>query len=125
MKREMLHQQLAFLNGFGFPYIPFDEQLRRCQRYYHSTYDYGVARGTTTFAGMVEFFAAAATVARGFAPFPVTMRAVPTVTPYSPQTGASGSGTDFTAGTDVALSAIIASAEAISQWTTAVCRRRL
>jgi hypothetical protein len=75
---------------------PFCLELILCQRYYWTTYSYGVAPGTAATdatalwcwtgptADPVSYASAQWT-------FPVTMRASPTVTLYNPHTGAVGS----------------------------------
>lgn len=82
---------------------PIDVELARCQRYFQSSYDFGVAPGTITSAGapshVVEntFFYAAIPIT-----IPVKMRIGPTITLYSPGTGASGKIYNNNTATDIA-----------------------
>jgi hypothetical protein len=74
----------------------FDDELRLCQRYWTSSYDYGTAPGTAS-ADPSSVWGYAGPIADAnsyfgvMAPFPVAMRAPPTVTVYNPHTGAAGS----------------------------------
>ena len=77
-----------------FEHRSFGDELARCQRYYQKSYDYGTAVGTantpagalmTSLSGSGQTYASA-----GNAKFPVQMRATPTMTVYSTQTGTSG-----------------------------------
>ena len=74
-----------------FEFIPFDVNLRRCQRYYHKTYDDTTAPATATTVGSVQ---TGTTATSTFVPmqyfYPVRMRSAPTFTAYSPATGTSG-----------------------------------
>ncbi|UQD96091.1 hypothetical protein [Bradyrhizobium japonicum] len=87
----------------------FDDELRACMRYYEKTYDLGTALGTATFAGAdfhsltttsVGLFGAGGQAGKGFQ-YRATKRTTPTVTVYSPQTGAAGKILDGANGTDV------------------------
>jgi hypothetical protein len=64
-----------------------------CQRYYGKSYDINVVPGTVSSAGVTwAYFTQSATVGDFgvTAHFKATMRAVPTVVFYSPDTGSSG-----------------------------------
>ena len=77
-----------------FEFLPFDYQLRSCQRYYYQTYDYGTAAGTATLTGVPQRFTDATSNYASLQIFhPVPMRSAPTVVIYNPTTGATGSGT--------------------------------
>ena len=66
----------------------FAEELRLCQRYWQSSYDYGVFPGTVIGAGgIMGTGAGPISLGGGNAFFPVVMRGVPTVTIYSPGSG--------------------------------------
>ena len=74
-----------------FEHRSFGDELARCQRYFCKSYNQGTDPGSTTFTGSQTPSANTASNSRhsgGF--FPVTMRDTPTVTLYSPGTGASG-----------------------------------
>lgn len=76
-----------------------------CQRFFRTNYDNGVAPGTVTTAGQYNFLIPESGNLSFFGmQFPITMRADPTVTLYSPSTGASGKIFQITA-SDVAASA--------------------
>jgi len=70
------------------------EELALCQRYFCKSYDLDVDPGTITDDGMTSNLASSTTAWHGIR-FPVIMRAEPTITSYSNETGASGK---FTAG---------------------------
>jgi len=74
-----------------FEFLPYDVNLRRCQRYYHKTYDDTTAPATATTVGSVQ---TGTTATSTFVPmqyfYPVRMRSAPTFTAYSPATGTSG-----------------------------------
>ena len=89
-------------NATSFEYRPYGTELALCQRYFYSSYSNGVAVGTalayyTPLWHTVEATMSYCTVSVSF---PVSMRANPTGTIYSPATGASGkafSGSDINA----------------------------
>ena len=85
------------------------ESLADCQRYFSTSYS-GVAVGSVSGVGSVNAYqsglASATNVSYLPMEFPVTMRAVPTVTCYSPTTGASGKGRDAQNNTDVTPSVL-------------------
>ncbi len=80
--------------AYALPYKrrPPCEELPRCQRWRCQSYNQGVAAGTVTDTGAISGIAAGNAV--GSMPmdirFPSLMRTAPTVTLYSPGTGASG-----------------------------------
>jgi hypothetical protein len=77
-------------------------ELARCQRYYEKTYDPGTALGTATTTGAPQLIAQTGQGGQTPMPFKVTKRVVPTVTIYSPATGASGVLRNYTSGADIA-----------------------
>ncbi len=85
---------------------PFGEELALCQRYYQKSYDMDTPPGSTGAsgeAGMVSVnLAVAAATGNPYYTYPmgVEMRAQPTVTIYSPATGASGKLRNVNAGAD-------------------------
>lgn len=65
--------------------------LQRCQKHYEQSYDYGTAPGTVTNNGAVsQRLSGVPTRIFLNAPFKQTKRVIPTMTGYSPNTGASG-----------------------------------
>lgn len=79
-------------------------ELARCQRYYQTSYD-GVAAGSASAASnrRVALSTSATTPGVQFhVTLPVSMRATPTVTLYNPNTGASGTMRNESAGSDLA-----------------------
>jgi hypothetical protein len=75
------------------------QELIRCQRHYEKSYDIGTAVGTVVNNGMIYLTVNAAGLAAqvaGRASFAVIKRAVPTITGYSPSTGAAGKARDYT-----------------------------
>jgi len=88
----------------SFDYRPYGTELALCQRYFQKSYDQADALGTVTSTGEVRW--QAASTGGESAPtimLPVVMRAAPTLTLYSPVTGASGNVRNFTTGADVAM----------------------
>lgn len=84
---------------------PYALELSICQRYYQTSYD-GVAPGTASAAANRRVVLSTSSTTPGFqflVGFPVTMRAVPTLTLYNPTTGAVGSARNETAGTDIVV----------------------
>jgi len=73
-----------------FEHRSFGEELSLCQRYYTTSYSYGTAAGTATYDGSVKGESYRADRIDICPQFKVVMRAVPTVTIYSPSTGSSG-----------------------------------
>jgi hypothetical protein len=83
----------------------FNDELAMCQRYFNKTYRQVDAPGTVTTTGQLAGAAAGAGTGN-FAMsyrFPVSMRSNPTMTFYSPATGASGNWRRNTGAADVAV----------------------
>jgi hypothetical protein len=84
---------------------PFGQELEICKRYYHKSYNYATIYGTVTTVGVMPLYltgvANATNSAGSFVRFGQHMRAPPTVTAYSPQTGVSGKLWDSGSGADV------------------------
>jgi hypothetical protein len=77
-----------------FEFLPFDYQLRSCQKYYYQTYDYGTAFGTATYTGVPQRFTDNTSNYTSLQMFhPVPMRSAPSIVVYNPNTGGTGSGT--------------------------------
>jgi hypothetical protein len=82
------------------------QEILDCQRYYAKTYEIDVAPGTasTLLGQRYEYYDGVAS-AQHFAvhmwPYPVAMRAIATITGYSPVTGASGKARDIVNNSDV------------------------
>ncbi len=82
-----------------FEFLPFDENLLRCQRYYQKSYDLGTAPGTATDVG-AQWTGGSSDSGNNvsFLPsFKTTMRSSPTVTGYA-RDGTSGQGSYFRSG---------------------------
>ena len=84
------------------------DELKLCQRYFNKSYSQGTNPGTATTLGNLIFISAAAYP--GGTPIisqtlPATMRTTPTVTIYSPGTGAPNNLYDIFAAADIAASA--------------------
>ena len=94
--------QLEVGGATDFEYRTFVDELKRCQRYFCRTYQYGTGTGTATSNGCIStsLSAAQAYASAGNWDLPTTMRTAPTVTVYSTATGTSGKlaadGTDGT-----------------------------
>lgn len=84
---------------------PVTAELALCQRYFETSYDLGVAPGTVTTAGeantVLVMSAATVSVSGSNVPFKVAKRADPTITMYSPHSGASGKVYDAVNNADV------------------------
>jgi hypothetical protein len=66
----------------SFDYRPYGTELALCQRYYNKSYSIDVTAGTNTGAGAWRSVSGGGAGWVNF-DFPVEMRAVPTITPYS------------------------------------------
>ena len=77
----------------SFDYRPYGTELALCQRYFETSYDIGTAVGTVTNTGCIAAVAYNTSANRPFlyTNFKVNKRSSPTITPYNPFTGASGS----------------------------------
>jgi hypothetical protein len=114
-----------------FPYLPFADELRLCQRRYCKSFAYGTApaqnAGTAGAPQFVQAVGAAAATHVGFIPFPVRMRIAPAITVYNPSaanaqarnisSGAdcSATGTDSASETGFAVNATSAAGSAAGQ----------
>jgi hypothetical protein len=79
----------------------YNQELANCQRYYEKTYDVGVAPGTVTSSGCLQYTCATSGNFYLSIPFVVFKRIQgSTVTWYNPSTGASGSSRDITSNVD-------------------------
>ena len=77
-----------------FEFLPTDVNLKRCQRYFYTTYDVGTAPGTQSNDDVPQVFAPATNSYFGFIIYySSSMRDAPTIVIYNPNTGATGSGT--------------------------------
>ena len=77
-----------------FEFLPNDVNLKRCQRYFYTTYDVGTAPGTQSNDDVPQVFAPATNSYFGFIIYySSSMRDAPTIVIYNPNTGATGSGT--------------------------------
>lgn len=87
-----------------FEFRPAAFELQLCQRYYCKSYNVNVNPGTATHTGEVRYPANKSAQGEQNVTvfYPVSMRAVPTVTLYSPSTGASANIADLSAAADVA-----------------------
>ena len=74
--------------------LPLSLDLDRCRRYWEQTYNHGVARGTVTQAGFLQWGELAGAGLGTTWRFPV-MRVAPTVVFYSPLDGSSGNAQGF------------------------------
>lgn len=74
-----------------FEYRSFGEELTLCQRYFHTSYPYGVKPGSPSINNSAPNSMPSSSVRIWLSAnvdFPVTMRAQPAITIYSPNTGA-------------------------------------
>lgn len=91
----------------SFDYRPYGTELMLCQRYYEQSYDIGTVAGTaSTNASANYVYVSGPTGFTGGAfgiSFKVTKRAIPTLTAYSPTTGASGKMYSFANASDYSV----------------------
>lgn len=87
-----------------YPFENYDENLKRCERYFQSSFSQGTAAGTATAVGFVGMSAAGTGTGRALSGYNLrtVMRAAPTVTVYSTTNGTSGKMRRGDAGADVA-----------------------
>ena len=76
-------------NASDFEHRSFGEELSLCQRYFCKSFDIGVTPGTAAAGGAIRGVRGDGSFITNLF-FPQEMRAAPTVTMYSPTTGASG-----------------------------------
>ena len=78
----------------SFDYRPYGTELALCQRYFERSYDIGTATATVTTAGAnwtyINFASGSVNDFSTQLTFQASKRAIPTMTVYSPDTGASG-----------------------------------
>jgi len=98
----------------------YGQELALCQRYFCKTYDTNTAPGTVSYNGTVVGMANGnpnRPIVQCF--YPVTLRAVPTTTLYSPATGASGKVRNIDAAVDYDGSVLYAGTSNMNWFTTA------
>jgi hypothetical protein len=78
-----------------FEQRPAAVEYTLASRYYSKTYDLDVVPGTVTQTGFITFSASGTGGDQFIATFPTRMRAAPTLTAYSPETGTSGKVRDY------------------------------
>ncbi len=79
------------------------QEIQLCKRYYQKSYDIDVNPATVTDIGTSGLARSPSTSYDHSARFQVPMRAAPTITSYSPTTGASGKCRQFDSATDLTL----------------------
>lgn len=95
------HQPGAIVTPFVFK--RFDQSLNDCKRYWYKSYDYLVALGTVTNAGLWTGFYGSATQSNIISLGDTQMRIAPTaanITAYSPASGGAGRVLDTDSGSD-------------------------
>ena len=87
--------------------LDFDTNLLRSQRYFQKSYQQSDKPGTATQTSDIVLIAPVAGAAQSiFIPFKRTMAKAPTMTIYSPATGAANNIRDYSAGTDRVVNAV-------------------
>lgn len=96
---------------------PFAEELALCQRYFAKSYNMADAPGAITPTAAQAHVALSAAAQANYIrlQFPARMRAAPTVTLYSPVTGATGVWRNNNAGADLAMQAGLGAAAEVGQ----------
>lgn len=88
-----------------FEFRGFQEELARCERYYETSYDFGVKPGTVNgngaIAPVIGMASSNVSTMNVTVPFKVPKRVTPTMTGYSPTSGASGKFRDSTNAADI------------------------
>lgn len=105
-----------------FVTISWEDELRRCQRFWESTYNYGVTPGTVDTRGQFHLYAQGTTSTSGGIQYVYKVQkraAIPGVTAYSPTSGASGMLRDNSAGTDRAATVDTAADSSVFVFTSA------
>jgi len=97
-------------NATAFEFRPFGSELELCQRYYEKSYAIATVPGTATTTGALTYKFPVVDWEMPFS-FAAAKRAAPTITFYNPNSGASGSWRDITAGSDKNMTTI-----AIGEW---------
>jgi len=87
-----------------YQFNTYSDQLAQCQRYFSKSYDLGYATGSITGAGVFGFRGIQTVYNEFPVSAPIAMRATPTLTFYSPNSGASGKYYNYSASADVAAS---------------------
>jgi len=86
----------------SFDYRPYGTELQLCQRYYQTSYPYGVAlQGLTNITDGAVFICFNTSDTANGGPLPVTMRATPTFATYSSNSGVGANSARNGAGADV------------------------
>lgn len=95
-------------NATQFQDLDFATNLSRCQRYFSTSYLAGVKPGSVSAVNQIGFYAWSANTQPwlGNVQFPARMAKTPTVTIYSPATGAANNVRDYTAGADRAVASV-------------------
>lgn len=86
--------------------IPFDRMIRRCWRYYFTSYPLGLAAGTPNSLASWHGITASVNELVAHPPFPEIMRAVPSLGIYNDATGVLGATRSMSSGTSVNLTAV-------------------
>lgn len=96
-------EQGSVATGFQTATGTLAGELAACQRYYQKSFNQATALGTATSVGSVGMAAVATTANANIIPvrFPVVMRGTPTITLYSPGTGATGKIQNVSSASDV------------------------
>jgi hypothetical protein len=105
----------------SFDYRPYGTELALCQRYYWKTYAQSTVPATVVSDGSIAMMANTSGFAVG-SPiyFPAEMRAAPTITYYSPTTGATGNWRRAAGAADVAVANYVnPSTRSLSVYNTA------
>ena len=87
---------------------PFSQNLDECLRYYTKSYPYANSAGAVINAGAVWQACPVNTGPIGCVPFKKVMAKVPTLTGYSPVTGAINNVRNFSTSADLAISSVTA-----------------
>ena len=101
------------INSIDTPFVKRLSQLELllCQAFYQKSYDYSVLPGTVTNLGITRTVHPFQTNVITGLTFPIKMRATPSITIYSPISGASGNVRDNSAGVDRAVTGLFYTTE--------------
>jgi hypothetical protein len=98
-----------------FIFVPFDQSLRACQRYFYKSYRYVDYPAAASAIGPIRFYAGNGNATFGTLRYPVKMRAAPTVVTYSDVTGTINKIRDVIGAADTVSSTITGTEDGLNQ----------
>jgi len=96
--------------------LPYDANLRRCQRYFYKSFPQGTAPAQNLTTGNTALVGSKTNYVSAFY-FPITMRAVPSITTYNPY-ATNSSFREFATTTDFSCNPNVISDDKVGWWNT-------